>query len=418
MVRSDLIHFAKNSPDINTMRDIAILHDLLSKQCPEIHAKRLDSLMLATASLLDGNQLSLTELGRNICGPVAAKHNIKRMDRLLGNASLHQQRQVLYRWHARLLCRANPMPIVLVDWSDVREQLRLMTLRASVSVRGRSVILYERTLTFAQYNSPASHNAFLQELADVLPVGTRPLIVTDAGYRNPWFRQVEVMGWFWLGRIRGKVGFQPTGQTTWFSNKSLYPSATNRAKHIGPVRLGRKSPIHCELHLYQARPKGRKDRRSSKAGRSHTAQRSYQTGSKEPWLLATNLPPHYFSAKHVVNLYAKRMQIEESFRDLKSPQYGMGLRHCKSRCPKRLDILLLIALLATLILWWIGLFALKAGWQRKFQANTLSHRLVLSVVRLGKEVRKRSNYPIPEQRLLWALQEYSRLVHTLGRPEL
>ncbi|MBT1065902.1 hypothetical protein KJY73_20175 [Bowmanella sp. Y26] len=78
----------------------------------------------------------------------------------------------------------------------------------------------------------------------------------------------------------------------------------------------------------------------------------------------------------------------------------------------------LSALLATLVLWWIGLFALKVGWQRKFQANTVSHRLVLSVVRLGKEVRKRANYPIPEQRLHWALQEYSRLVHSLGRPEL
>ena len=98
--------------------------------------------MLATSSLLDGHQLSLTELGRNITGPVSAKHNIKRMDRLLGNAGLHKQRQVL--------CCANPMPIVLVDWSDVREQLRLMTLRASLSVRGRSVILYERTFTFAQ----------------------------------------------------------------------------------------------------------------------------------------------------------------------------------------------------------------------------------------------------------------------------
>ncbi|MDF2180428.1 IS4 family transposase [Aliiglaciecola sp. CAU 1673] len=400
------------------MRDIAILHDLLTKQCPEIHAKRVDSLMLATASLLGGNQLSLTQLGRNITGPVSAKHNIKRMDRLLGNVGLHQQRSEIYRWHARLLCGANPMPIILVDWSDVREQLRLMTLRASVSVRGRSVILYERTFTFAQYNSPASHNAFLQELADVLPTGTCPLIVTDAGYRNTWFRQVEVMGWFWLGRIRGEVGFQPAGQSQWHSNKSLYPTAVSRAKHIGAVQLGRKRPIDCELHLYKAKSKGRTDRRSSKAGRSHTAQRSYQTGSKEPWLLATNLPPAYFSAKQVVNLYAKRMQIEESFRDLKSPQFGMGLRHCKSRCPKRLDILLLIALLATLVLWWIGLFALKVGWQRKFQANTVSNRPVLSVVRLGKEVRKRPNYLISEQRLLWALHEYSRLVHTLGRPEL
>jgi hypothetical protein len=59
------------------MRDIHILHDLLKNQCPQIHQKRLNALMVATEALLDGNQLSLTQLGRNISGTVAPKHNIK-----------------------------------------------------------------------------------------------------------------------------------------------------------------------------------------------------------------------------------------------------------------------------------------------------------------------------------------------------
>jgi hypothetical protein len=92
------------------MRDIHILHDLIKKQCPQIHQKRLNSLMVATESLLDGNQLSLTQLGRNIKGSVAAKHNIKRIDRLLGNHHLAQDKITIYPWHARYLCGANPMP--------------------------------------------------------------------------------------------------------------------------------------------------------------------------------------------------------------------------------------------------------------------------------------------------------------------
>lgn len=79
------------------MRDCTILHDLLKRHCSSVHKKRLASLMVATQSLLDGQQLSLTELGRNIQGNVAAKHNIKRIDRLLGNASLHRERLVIYR---------------------------------------------------------------------------------------------------------------------------------------------------------------------------------------------------------------------------------------------------------------------------------------------------------------------------------
>ncbi|QHJ13165.1 hypothetical protein FX988_03424 [Paraglaciecola mesophila] len=79
------------------MRDIHILHDLLNKQCPNLHAKRLSSLMVATQSLLDGQQLSLTELRRNISGSVAPKHNIKRIDRLLGNNNLHEKRDTHYK---------------------------------------------------------------------------------------------------------------------------------------------------------------------------------------------------------------------------------------------------------------------------------------------------------------------------------
>ncbi|TCN79370.1 hypothetical protein EDC91_13543, partial [Shewanella fodinae] len=72
MVQFDLIHLAKNIPEQYTMRDISILHNLLKNQCANLHHKRLSSLMLAVQSLLDGQQLSLTELGRNITGPVAA----------------------------------------------------------------------------------------------------------------------------------------------------------------------------------------------------------------------------------------------------------------------------------------------------------------------------------------------------------
>ncbi|MFM3953483.1 hypothetical protein AB8S43_29725, partial [Klebsiella pneumoniae] len=35
------------------------------------------------------------------------------------------------------ICSGNTMPIVLVDWSDIREQKRLMVLRASVALHGR-----------------------------------------------------------------------------------------------------------------------------------------------------------------------------------------------------------------------------------------------------------------------------------------
>ena len=419
MVQFDLIHFVKNISEQYTMRDISILHDLLKNQCPNLHQKRLSSLMVAVQSLLDGQQLSLTELGRKISGPVSAKHNIKRIDRLLGNQALYSERLDIYRWHANLLCGANPMPIVLIDWSDVREQMRHQTLRASISFEGRSVILYERVFPFSQYNSPVSHNPFLRELATILPKRCCPLIITDAGYRNTWFREVEKLGWFWLGRLRGEVGFRESGQSKWRSNKTFYPSANEKARYLGFGDLGRKSPIEAYLHLFKARSKGRKDQRSSKAGRHHNAQQNYRDSSKEPWLLATNLPAESMTSKQLVNLYAKRMQIEESFRDIKSPQYGLGLRHSNTRCTKRFDILLLIAMLAEWVLRLIGFIATKHNWARQFQANTIRNRPVLSLIRLGREVRKRSqHYQINEDDIRWAIRHYIERIHETGMPKL
>jgi hypothetical protein len=52
-------------------------------------------------------------------------------------------------------------------------------------------VLYSRVFPFRKYNSPGAHREFLDGLARVLPKGCRPIIVTDAGFRGPWFRDVE-----------------------------------------------------------------------------------------------------------------------------------------------------------------------------------------------------------------------------------
>ncbi|WP_181201778.1 transposase, partial [Escherichia coli] len=53
-----------------------------------------------------------------------------------------------------------------------------------------------------------------------------------------------------------------------------------------------------------------------------------------------NLPVEIRTPKQLVNIYSKRMQIEETFRDLKSPAYGLGLRHSRTSSSERFDIML------------------------------------------------------------------------------
>ena len=59
------------------------------------------------------------------------------------------------------------------------------------------------------------------------------LIVSDAGFKVPWFKSVEKHGWFWLGRIRGKVQFAELGSENWDPISKLHTQASSRPKTLG-----------------------------------------------------------------------------------------------------------------------------------------------------------------------------------------
>jgi hypothetical protein len=108
--------------------------------------------------------------------------------------------------------------------------------------------------------------------------------------------------------------------------------------------------------------------------------RQYRTNAHEPLVLATSIR---CAPEHVVAIYKLRMQIEESFRDLKCHRWGWSLRHCRSRSRRRLEILLLVASLAMTVQQLIGMAGQALGLDRRQQANTVRHRRVLSIFVLG-----------------------------------
>jgi hypothetical protein len=57
-------------------------------------------------------------LGRSLAGVARVKHQIKAVDRLLGNGRLHRERADIYRALARTLLAGTRRPLIIVDWSD------------------------------------------------------------------------------------------------------------------------------------------------------------------------------------------------------------------------------------------------------------------------------------------------------------
>ena len=110
--------------------------------------------------------------------------------------------------------------------------------------------------------------------------------------------------------------------------------------------------------------------------------------AREPWVLVSSLSGRSIE-KRVVKIYKKRMQIEEGFRDLKSSRYGFGFEDAYSKKRERIQILLLVAALASLIAWLTGWVAEKRNLHRHFQSNTVKTRRVLSLFYLGCQVIKR-----------------------------
>jgi len=368
-----------------------VLHKLLMNTCPMMHKTRRDSLQVNVMAALTGTRLTVTDLGRSMQSPAGQKHCIKRADRLLSNRHLHRERETLYADLIRLFVGSRTRPMIIVDWSDLDACKRHFLLRASLAMDGRSVTLYEEVHALKTKDKPRTHLKFLKKLQAMLPTSCRPIIVSDAGFRVPWFKQVESFGWDWIGRVRNRTFVQwqadeVEDKASWFPGKTLYTQATRRPKLSGAARLARSNPVNCQLIVYKAKPKGRahKNRLGQKAMNSHS--RKHAASAKEPWLLATSLPVTSQLAKRIVAGYTQRMQIEESFRDVKSTRFGLSLELHLTWQVERLQVMLLMAHLALLVAWLLGKATELTGQHWQYQANTVRKRKVLSTIFIGLKI--------------------------------
>ncbi len=337
-----------------------------------------------------GRRLTLTELGRSLPGPARVKHNIKRIDRLLGNPHLVAERMGLYRALARRTLGSLREPVIIVDWTDLTADRRWQLLRAASPVGGRALTLYEEIHPLRHFANPRVHRAFLAQLKALLPEGVRPILITDAGFRVPWFKTVERLGWHWIGRIRNRDFVRPRGTEAWHGCKTLYAQATTRARGLGFFEVVRSNLIVCRLCLVK-RPKRHRINQSVFGAPVRPNQSLKQArAQREPWLLATAVSLNPLKPAEIVNLYATRMQIEEAFRDLKCLRYGLGFALNLSRSRERLAALLLIAALTFYALWLIGSRALARGLLPHYQSNTRRSRPALSLFNLAIQLVRHS----------------------------
>lgn len=358
------------------MRALEILHRRLSDAMAFMHTARWNALWLVVQALIMGERLWLTGLGRARPGTARVKHAIKAVDRLIGSRALYADRFGVYQALAHQLMRPRSTPVILVDTVEVRAGW--FAIVASVPFHGRSFPICSRAV---RHSKPRRRTLqqFIRDLQQIVPEGCRPVLVTDAAFESGWFEAVAATGWDYVGRVRNSTKLLVNGR--WMGNKAVHRRATNRAKNLGLVWFPKSHPSPRRMVLAK-KPKSKHRRRLNRSGKvGHRNElRDFRRSAREPWLLATSLTVR---PSMVVEVFALRMRIEETFRDAKNFRCGWSLRHCGCRTRPRIEMLLLIGALGFFVQQLVGLAAENLQLHRGHQANTERRRRVLSIFVLG-----------------------------------
>jgi hypothetical protein len=292
------------------------------------------TLSILVAAALRVERVSLANIGRAAAG--SAKHQVKRCWRFCANGRV-EPADAMGGVVKRLVKRRDKPLLVALDWVDVRG---FQTLVASAVLKGRSVPLCWASCEGHTYCGQRSRNAFEESLLLVLRSmvprredgGPRVIVLADRGFgRAALAAFLRRQGFSYLIRVQPKVTVRLRG----FCGKLLnYPVKKGVAKVLKDVAYRADGAVtqHVVVRWKHGLPPGR----------------------DECWFLGTDLGG---TAHRLCALYARRMAIEQLFRDTKSKRNGWSLRDTQLKTPQRLDRLLLVLALAYLLLCGLGLIA-------------------------------------------------------------
>ena len=255
-------------------------------------------------------------------------------------------------------------------------------LVASVPCQGRAQIIVQEAHPKKRVATPQVQRRFLTSLSRIVPANCTPVVISDAGFMGPWFGCVRKLGWDFVGRLPSNVTItMPYKKERKVA--SLRPQRCDKPEHLGECAVTKSQPYQASVIIVRQRKKGVGRRRSRRcgAGMNSILHTRYKRRIRTTWALVTSL--HKKSAAQIVALYKSRMQCEEAFRDAKNLKLGLGLSGSLSKDPKRLQVLALIVALANFVSTVLGRLAYSENLHRALQANTLTHRRVFSIPRLG-----------------------------------
>jgi len=298
----------------------------------EIHAQRGASLSDGVDGVLHAASLGVRAIGHGlaVANGLAPRHAIKPVDRLLSNPKL--MREEVARCWVRFVVAERKELFVNFDWTAFEDSDQSMIVLGTQTEHGRSTPLVWKTVTHSELKDQrhAHEDELLGLLTDVLPKGVRVTVVADRGCSDiKLYRFLKELGVEDIIRFRRVVYVESADGERRKAKDWL--GAGGRLRVLRGARVTAEGqPVPMVVCVQQQQ-------------------------MQEPWLLASSRSDLPGTA--IKHLYGKRFTVEETFRDVKNPRLGLGLKQTVMERNDRRDALFLLAVLAHTLLTLLG----KAG---------------------------------------------------------
>jgi len=182
--------------------------------CTDLRLSQSKTLADLVASAMSVARISLAAIGRNLVGPVAAKHRIKRTWRFTANprvaisdgmAGVIRRLVKRYRTLQKRGRARRPTVLIAFDWTEIRD---FHTLMAAVVQKGRAVPLL--WATYPEWVLHKSQNnleeGLLHLLRTLIPQDVKVVLLADRGFgRSELARTCQRLAFHYVIRIKPDV---------------------------------------------------------------------------------------------------------------------------------------------------------------------------------------------------------------------
>jgi len=316
----------------------------------DLHAKRVKSLAGATLGVIESASLAISMIGQGLAlarGRLT-KHAVKQVDRMLSNRGIDVD-ALLVHWVPYVVGSRDSITVAL-DWTEFDADDQATIMLSLLTRHGRATPLV--WLTVGKSTLKNRRNAYedqvLERLAKVLPAGVRVCVVADRGFGDQKLYRMLAEDLKFDFVIRFRANIEVTAADGETRAAADWVGAGGRARTLrGAAVTAHACPVAAVVCV-QAK------------------------GMKQPWCLATSLADQ--PARALINLYAKRWQIEGGFRDSKDLRFGMGMGSIHVSTPERRDRLWLVSAFAVVLLTLLGAAGEALGYDRYLKSNTTKRR--------------------------------------------